>query len=303
METFKAAEKNNWSITQGDYLMSKPNRRTILKTGLAGLLVSSIPVSAGAGTSGSGGIKQSVCRWCYGKMELEDLAASASRIGYKSIELIKPEDLPVLKKHGLTCAMIQGSGTISDCLNRIENHERIEKEVRESVDFAARENLPSVLCFSGNRKGMDDEQGLKNCAQGIKRFIGYAEKKGVTVCLELLNSKVNHKDYMADHTEWGVNLCKEVDSDRFKLLYDIYHMQIMEGDIIRTIRDSHQYIGHYHTAGVPGRNEIDDSQELYYPAIVKAIKQTGYDGFLGQEFIPVGDPVKAMEDAFRICNI
>ncbi len=282
--------------------MSKPNRRTLIKAGLAGLLASSVPVSAGTETPESAGIKQSLCRWCYSKMELEDLASTASRIGYKSIELIKPEDLPVLKKYGLTCAMIQGAGTISDCLNRTENHDRIEKEIRETIDFAARENLPSVLCFSGNRKGMDDELGLKNSVQGIKRFIGYAEKKEVTVCMELLNSKVDHKDYMADHTEWGVELCREVGSERFKLLYDIYHMQIMEGDIIRSIRDFHQYIGHYHTAGVPGRNEINDSQELFYPAIVKAIKQTGYNGFLGQEFIPIGDPVQAMEDAFRICN-
>lgn len=283
--------------------MSKPNRRTIIKTGLAGLLASSVPVSAGPVNTESGSIPQSLCRWCYGKMELEDLASTASRIGYKSIELIKPEDLPVLKKHGLTCAMIQGAGTISDCLNRVENHGRIEKEIKEMIDFAAGENLPSVLCFSGNRKGMDDGEGLKNCAQGIKKFIGYAEKKGVTVCLELLNSKVNHKDYMADHTEWGVELCKEVGSERFKLLYDIYHMQVMEGDIISSIQNFNQYIGHYHTAGVPGRNEIDESQELYYPAIVKAIKKTGYEGYLGQEFIPVGDPVKAMEEAFRICNI
>ena len=282
--------------------MSKPNRRTLIKAGLAGLLASSVPVSAGTETPESEGIRQSLCRWCYSKMELEDLASTASRIGYKSIELIKPEDLPVLKKYGLTCAMIQGAGTISDCLNRTENHDRIEKEIRETIDFAARENLPSVLCFSGNRKGMDDELGLKNSVQGIKRFIGYAEKKEVTVCMELLNSKVDHKDYMADHTEWGVKLCREVGSERFKLLYDIYHMQIMEGDIIRSIRDFHQYIGHYHTAGVPGRNEINDSQELFYPAIVKAIKQTGYNGFLGQEFIPIGDPVQAMEDAFRICN-
>ena len=283
--------------------MSKPNRRTIIKTGLAGLLASSVTVSASPAQAESGSIPQSLCRWCYGKMELGDLASTAARIGYKSIELIKPEELPVLKKYGLTCAMIQGAGTISDCLNRVENHDRIEKEIREMIDFAAAENLPSVLCFSGNRKGMDDAEGLKNCSQGIKKFIGYAEEKGVTVCLELLNSKVNHKDYMADNTEWGVQLCREVGSERFKLLYDIYHMQVMEGDIISSIQNFNQYIGHYHTAGVPGRNEIDESQELYYPAIVKAIKKTGYKGYLGQEFIPVGDPVKAMEDAFRICDI
>ncbi len=275
----------------------------MIKTGFAGLLASSIPLGAKNPSTDPGAIRQSLCRWCYSKIELEKLASAASKIGYKSIELIKPEELPVLKEYGLTCAMIQGAGTIPDCLNRTENHDRINREMRDMIDFAARENLPSVLCFSGNRKGMDDETGLVNSAEGIKKFIGYAEQKGVTVCLELLNSKVNHKDYMADHTQWGVDLCKEVGSDRFKLLYDIYHMQIMEGDVIRTINDFHQYIGHYHTGGVPGRNEIDESQELYYPAIVKAIRQTGYEGFLGQEFVPKGDPFKAMEEAYRICNV
>jgi len=283
--------------------MTKPSRRTIIKSGLAGALALSIPAAAGTTVPDTGKIRQSLCRWCYGKIELEALAATASRIGYKSIELVNPEDIPVLKKHGLTCAMIQGAGTIGSCLNRIENHDRIAMEIRERIDFAAAENLPGVLCFSGNRAGMDDETGLRNSALGVKRFIGYAEKRGVTVCLELLNSKIDHKDYMADHTRWGVNLCREVGSERFKLLYDIYHMQVMEGDVIRTIRDFHQYIGHYHTAGVPGRNEIDDSQELYYPAIVEAIKQTGYQGFLGQEFVPAGDPVSSLEEAFRICDV
>lgn len=284
--------------------MNKPNRRTLLKTGVAGFVGSaaSFSIRADLPPGPRSGLKQSLCRWCYGKMELEELASHASRIGYSSIELIQPEELPLLRKYGLTCAMIQGAGTINDCLNRLENHDRIEKEIKEMIDFASREGLPSVLCFSGNRKGMDDESGLKNAARGIKRFIGHAEQKGVTVCLELLNSKVDHHDYMADHTQWGVDLCREVGSERFKLLYDIYHMQVMEGDIIRTIQDFHQYIGHYHTAGVPGRHEIDESQELYYPAIVKAIKETGYQGFLGQEFVPAGDPVQAMEEAFKICG-
>ena len=167
--------------------------------------------------------------------------------------------------------MTWGAGTIDSCLNRDENHDRCEQELRKSIDFAAAEKIPNVICFSGNRKGMPDDEGLENCVIGAKRVVGYAEKMGVTVCMELLNSKVNHKDYMCDHTAWGVELVKQVGSPRFKLLYDIYHMQIMEGDVIRTIRENKDYIAHYHTGGVPGRNEIDETQELYYPAIVKAI--------------------------------
>jgi hydroxypyruvate isomerase len=194
-------------------------------------------------------------------------------------------------------------GSITEGLNRKENHPRIVKELTAHIEFAAAEGLPNVICMSGNRKGMSDEEGLKNCALGLKKVIGLAEKKKVTVCMEGLNSKVDHKDYMYDHTPWGVALCEKVGSERFKLLYDIYHMQIMEGDVIRTIRKYHKHIAHYHTGGNPGRNEIDETQELNYPAIVRAIVETGYQGYLGQEFIPSRDPLQSLAQAFRICDV
>ncbi|MGI8784880.1 MAG: hydroxypyruvate isomerase family protein [Acidobacteriota bacterium] len=251
-----------------------------------------------------GNIPQSACKWCYDrKLSLEELAAGAARIGLKSIELIGPEDFAVVKKHGLTCAMTWGTGPIPDCLNRVENHDRCEAELRKNIDFAAEAGIPSVICFSGNRKGMPDDEGLENCAIGLKRVMGYAEKKGINVAMELLNSKVNHKDYMCDKTPWGVRLVDKVASPRFKLLYDIYHMQIMEGDVIRTIRQYKDYIVHYHTGGNPGRNEIDETQELNYTAICKAILDTGYKGYVGQEFVPTRDPLTSLGQAFRICDV
>ena len=251
----------------------------------------------------SSSIKQSICRWCYGSIPLDRLAAEARKLGYRSIELLGPEEVPAVKAQGLTCALLNGTGPIGDCLNRVENHDRCEAELRKAIDFASDEKLPNVVCFSGNRAGMGDEEGLRNCVTGLKRVAGYAERRNVTVCLELLNSKVDHKDYMADHTEWGVRVVKAVGSERVKLLYDIYHMQIMEGDVIRTIRENSEYIGHYHTGGVPGRNEIDDTQELNYPAIVRAILETGYEGFIGQEFVPKRDPLTSLAEGYRICAV
>ncbi|MCS6976456.1 MAG: TIM barrel protein [Gemmatales bacterium] len=284
-----------------------PNRRQIIRTvaaGAVGLTVLPARYAALAEDNRTvkGNIKQSVCRWCYGRVPLEKLAAEAARIGYKSIELIGPEEYKVIKPFGLTCAMVRCK-SITDGLNRKENHDWIEEELRTNIEFAAAEGIPNVLCMSGNRRGMSDEEGLENCVVGLKRVIGLAEQKKVTICMELLNSKVDHKDYMCDRTAWGVALVKKLGSPRFKLLYDIYHMQIMEGDIIRTIRDNKEYIGHYHTGGVPGRHEIDESQELYYPAIVKAILETGYTGFLGQEYIPTKEPAVALASGFRICDV
>jgi hydroxypyruvate isomerase len=247
-------------------------------------------------------IKQSVCRWCYSKIPLDRLAAESAKIGYRSVELLTPEEYAVVKPYGLTCAMVR-CASISDGLNRIENHDRIEKELRRHIVFAADEKIPNVICMSGNRRGMSDEEGLENCAAGIKRVVGLAEQKGVTICMEGLNSKIDHKDYMYDFTRWGVKLAEKVGSPRFRLLYDIYHMQIMEGDVIRTIRQNKEFIAHYHTGGVPGRHEIDESQELNYPAIVKAILETGYQGYLGQEFIPVREPIASLAQAFHICDI
>lgn len=263
--------------------------------------------------SSGGTIRHSVCKWCYRDTPLETMAAAAKDIGLQSIELLGPSDFPTLKKYDLTCAMVtnptaktsQGVnvGGINKAWNRLEHHDTLveiyEKRIAETAD-AGFENL---ICFSGNREKMDDQQGLENCLVGLQRILPTAEKRGVTLVMELLNSKVNHPDYMCDHTAWGVELAKRVSSDRFKLLYDIYHMQIMEGDVIRTIRGNHAYIAHYHTGGNPGRNEIDESQELYYPAIMRAIRDTGFKGFVGQEFIPTRDPLTSLAEGIKICTV
>jgi hydroxypyruvate isomerase len=280
------------------------NRRYVLQTLGAGAI--------GAMTAGDlladekpdikGRINQSVCKWCYGKLPLEKLATEVKKIGYQSVELLVPSEFPTVKAAGLTCAIL-GGADIANGLNRKENHEKLEKHLREFIDFAAKEGIPSVICMSGNRKGMPDDVGLDNCVIGLKRVVGYAEEKKVTLIMEGLNSKVDHKDYMYDLTKWGVELAKRISSERFKLLYDIYHMQIMEGDVIRTIKDNHKYIGHYHTGGNPGRHEIDDTQELNYTAISKAIAETGYKGFVAQEFIPVKDTLASLKQAFKICDV
>jgi hydroxypyruvate isomerase len=286
---------------------AKFNRRTVVKAaGIGAMAAMTQPVAWVRGAESAkakGNIKQSVCRWCYGKIPLEKLAEEAKRIGYQSIELLTPEDFKVVKPLGLTCAMVKGACEIPDGFNRKKNHDRLEKSVREHVDFAAENGLPSVIVFSGNRRGMSDDEGLANCVEGLKRVVGHAEEKKITICMELLNSKVNHADYMCDRSPWGVELVKQVGSPRFKLLYDIYHMQIMEGDVIRTIQDNKEAFGHYHTGGNPGRHEIDETQELNYPAIVKAIIDTGYEGYLGQEYIPAREPLASLEQGFRICDV
>ncbi|MBM3845848.1 MAG: TIM barrel protein [Verrucomicrobia bacterium] len=256
-----------------------------------------------------GRIQHSVCKWCYPKISLDDLAAAAKGIGLGSIELLRPEDFPTLRKHGLTCSMVSnpvvdGLGGITKGFNRIEHHDKLVKVYLEDIDRVAAAGLENLICFSGNRDGMDDQKGLENCAVGLKRIMAHAEKKKVTIVMELLNSRVNHPDYMCDRTPWGVELCKRVGSERFKLLYDIYHMQIMEGDVIATIKRSQAYIAHYHTGGVPGRNEIDDTQELYYPAIMRAIVATGYKGHVAQEFIPKrSDALGSLKQGVQICTV
>jgi hydroxypyruvate isomerase len=249
-------------------------------------------------------LKQSICRWCYPRISLVDLCKIARRIGYQSIELLSPDEVKVVKDAGLTCAML-GRASIGDGLNRQANHARIIKELTAWIDFAADNALPNVICMSGNRDRLGDEAGLKTCAAGLKQIVGLAERKRVTICMEGLNSRVDHRDYMYDRTRWGVDLWKAVGSPRFKLLYDIYHMQIMEGDIIRTIRDHKDAIGHYHTGGNPGRHEIDETQELNYGAIARAIVATGYRGYLGQEFLPrrAADAERSLEQAFRTCDV
>jgi hydroxypyruvate isomerase len=251
----------------------------------------------------SGKIRHSVCKWCYPEFSVEALARHAAEIGFESIELLDPPDWPVLKKFGLTCAMANGTTTIADGFNRLENHAQAVPSMIERIEACARAGLPSVICFSGNRADLDDEQGLENCAAGIRQIVGAAEKHRVTVHIELLNSRVDHPDYMCDRTAWGVELVRRVGSERFKLLYDIYHAQIMEGDVIRTIREHHACIGHYHTGGNPGRHEIDDTQELNYPAILRAIRDTGFTGFVAQEFIPTADPLAALRNAVKRCTV
>lgn len=252
-----------------------------------------------------GRVNHSVCKWCYPNIPLEDLCKAAKDIGLSSIELLGPEEWPTLKKYGLTCAMPWGAGKgIVDGWNNPQLHDELLASFEDVIPKAANAGLEKIITFSGNRKGLSDEQGLENCALGLKRLMKTAEKYKITVSMELLNSKVNHKDYQCDHTAWGVELVKRVGSDRFKLLYDIYHMQIMEGDVIATIRDYHPYFSHYHTGGVPGRNEIDETQELYYPAIMKAILDTGYTGFVGQEFIPKhAEPLVSLKNSVRICDV
>jgi hydroxypyruvate isomerase len=298
--------------------MSSPTitRRKALAT-LAGAALAAIPLARAATTSDSrtamppapaanppsGRLHHSVCKWCYPGIPLAALAGAARDLSLESIELLEPAEWPVVRQAGLVCAMANGTTTIADGFNRLEHHGKYVPSMIERIKACAEAGLPNVICFSGNRGGLPDEQGLENCATGLKQIAGAAEKAGVTVCMELLNSRVDHPDYQCDHTAWGVELVKRVGSERFKLLYDIYHMQIMEGDVIRTIQDNHAFIGHYHTGGVPGRHEIDETQELNYPAIMRAIKATGFGGFVAQEFIPTRDPLTSLREAIRRCSV
>lgn len=252
-----------------------------------------------------GNVNHSVCKWCYPKISLDDLCKAAKEMGMSSIELQGPDEWPTIQKYGLTCAMPWGAGKgIENGWNNPALHDELLASFEDVIPKVANAGLDKIITFSGNRKGLSDEQGLENCAKGLKRLMKTAEKYKVTVSMELLNSKVNHKDYQCDHTKWGVELAKMVGSERFKLLYDIYHMQIMEGDVIATIKQYHPYISHYHTGGVPGRGEIDDSQELYYPAIVKAILDTGYKGHIAQEFVPKRpDVLASLKQSVQICDI
>jgi hydroxypyruvate isomerase len=249
-------------------------------------------------------MKQAVAWWCLTPRALtpEQLVRAAAEIGYAGIELAEPEYWPLIRAHGLTIVSTRGHESLTDGLNRRENHDRIEREVLANLKVAAQWGIPVLICFSGNRNGLADDLGAEITAAGLRRVAWAAEDAGVTLALELLNSKVNHPDYQCDHTAWGLRVCELVGSPRVKLLYDIYHMQVMEGDVMRTIRDHHAAFGHYHTAGNPGRNELDETQELNYRAIVRAIRETGYDGYIGQEFIPRGEPVAALRAAFDVCQ-
>ena len=289
-----------------------PTRRSVMTAATAAaatVLLKSTPAAAAPELDGlaatKGNINHSVCLWCYDKMKSSDMAPHAKRLGLKAIDLLTPEQWTPLKEHGLVCSMTSGVwGGITKGFNRKEHHEPIVESLKKLCDANAEQGYPNVICFSGNRDGMDDHEGMKNCAEGIKKVIGQFEQKKVMLQMELLNSKVNHKDYMCDRSPWGIELVKMVGSERFVLLYDIYHMQIDEGDVIATIQKSHQYFGHYHTGGVPGRHEIDDTQELNYPAIMKAIVKTGFKGFVAQEFIPKNkDMIASLAQAVKICDV
>ncbi len=292
----------------------KISRRSAIATtatGAAALAAASLETRVFAADQASGGkgrIHHSVCKWCYPKVALEDLCVFAKANGLASIELLGPTEWPTLAKHGLTCAMtgnptIDGLGGINKAFNRLEHHDKLVRVYSDYIPLAAKAGLKNVICFSGNRDSLDDQTGLQNCATGLKRLMSVCEQNGVTLVMELLNSRVDHKDYMCDKSAWGVALCRAIGSERFKLLYDIYHMQIMEGDVIATIRRDHAYFAHYHTGGVPGRNEIDESQELQYPAIMRAIVDTKFTGHVAQEFIPKRDPLTSLKQGITICDV
>ncbi|WP_026359710.1 hydroxypyruvate isomerase family protein [Sphingomonas sp. PR090111-T3T-6A] len=253
----------------------------------------------------AGRLKQSVSRWCYEKIPLDDLCAFAAKIGLQGIDLLHPADYEAPRRHGLRCTMGYAADnmTIANGLNRRENHAAIEQAFRTGIPQAARSDVPNVIAFSGNRRGMSDEEGVANTVAGLNRVKRIAEDNGVTICVELLNSRIDHPDYMADHTAWGARVMEEVNSPRVKLLYDIYHMQIMEGDLIDTIGKNIRWIGHFHTGGVPGRHELDDTQEVNWHAVASGIADLGFQGYLAHEFVPRGDPLPALERAVRICTV
>lgn len=252
-----------------------------------------------------GNINHSACRWCYGDIPFETLCAEGKKIGLKAIDLVGPKDWDTLKKYDLDSSMCNGAElNLSDGFNDTRFHADLIERYSQMITYVADAGYKKLICFSGSKRGKSDEEGLENCVKGLRPLIKLAEKNNVTLVMELLNSKVDHKDYQCDHTAWGVELCKRLGSSNFKLLYDIYHMAIDEGDVIRTIRDNQQYIAHYHTGGVPGRHEIDDTQELYYPAIMKAILETGFKGYVAQEFIPTNpDKLASLKKCVQICDV
>ena len=288
-------------------------REAIQKTALGASAAAFLPLSIQAKKSEEkiilnelkGNINHSVCEWCYPDLSLEELCQVANSFGLTGIDLIGPKGWPTLKKHNLISTMCNGAEiSLTEGFNHKVYHSQLVDNYLAYIDLVADAGHTNLICFSGNKNGMDDETGLKNSLEGLQKILGKAEKRGVVIQMELFNSKINHPDYMCDNTSWGIELCKRLDSPNFKLLYDIYHMQISEGDIIRTIQDHHPYFGHYHTAGVPGRNEIDETQELFYPAIMKTIVATGFKGHVAQEFIPTAkNPIESLRRAITICDV
>ena len=294
-------------------------RRDLLRAGAALPLAACAPASlaapprpddaADAGRAGRGGaaLRHSVTRWPFPDWSLDELCAVAADLGIASVELVQPSDAPTLERYGLTCAMTAHPPDAPDALrqgwNRAEHQDWLVPLYREHLEATAGAGWPRLICFSGNRHGASDDEGLETMARGLEQILPLAERLGVTLCLELFNSKIDHPGYQADSTAWGVALVERLGSPRFRLLYDVYHMQIMEGDVIRTVTENVGAIAHVHTAGVPGRHEIDETQELFYPAIVRALGAAGYDGFVGQEFVPTGPPRPALADAIARCSV
>jgi len=284
--------------------MPNPTRRDLLKASIAGVVVSQLPTAATSASARKGRIQQSVCQWCYSKIPVEQLAESAAKIGLKGVDLLEPDQYELPRQFGLLCTMgYAGGGDIKSALNRVENHSAIEQAFRTNIPRAAKAGVPNVITFSGNRAGMSDDEGARNTIGGLNRVKKIAEDNGVTICLELLNSKHDHHDYMCDHTAWGVRVVQEVNSPSVKLLYDIYHMQIMEGDLIDTIRQNIQWIGHFHTGGVPGRHELDNTQEVQWDGVMRAIADSGFRGYVAHEFVPKGDPLTSLRSAVDLCDV
>jgi hydroxypyruvate isomerase len=289
--------------------MPRISRRDAIKTAgtiAVGSALSSTRAEAREGAVKNGRIKQSVCRWCYQRIPLEEFFKGVAAIGLDAVDLLQPEEWDVAAKYGLRCSNGypgKGGGTIPDALNNLALHDEIVATFKGILPKAKAMNVPNLITFFGNRRGMPDEQAIDNCVTGLNRIKAMAEDNGVTVIVELLNSKVDHKDYQGDHTVFGVEVVKRVDSPRVKLLYDIYHMQIMEGDVIRTVRDNKQWIAHFHTGGVPGRHELDETQELQWRSVAQAIHDTGYTGYFAHEFIPTRDPLTSLREAVVLCDI
>jgi hydroxypyruvate isomerase len=283
------------------------SRRAALKSGLAATGLAALPALLHGdepAPARKNRIHQSACRWCYKDIPLDQLCAFAAKIGMAGIDLLSVEEWDVPRRYGLRCTMGQcGGGTIPDALNRVENHAAIEAAFRTNIPIAARMGVPNVITFSGNRRGMSDDEGARNIITGLNRVKKIAEDNGVTICMELLNSKVNHPDYMCDHTAWGARVIAEVNSPHVKLLYDIYHMQIMEGDLIATIRANIGAIGHFHTGGVPGRHELDNTQEVQWDGVMRAIADAGFNGVVAHEFVPVRDPLSSLRAAVDLCDV
>lgn len=303
--------------------MSMLSRRRLIQGTVAGSVLASLsstgfsqtnapptpPAAASVAKEGppiprKGRIKQSVSRWCYQKIAMDDLCAYSAHIGLKGIDLLKPEEYEIPRRYGLLCTMgYAEAGDIKNGLNRLENHAGIEAGFRKNIPLAAKAGVPNVITFFGNRMGMSDEEGAKNCVIGLNRVKKIAEDNGLNICVELLNSKVNHKDYMGDHTAFGVNVMEQVNSPNVKLLYDIYHMQIMEGDLISTIQQNSKWMGHFHTGGVPGRHELDDTQEVQWDGVMRGILASGYTGYVAHEFVPLKDPLTSLRQAVDLCDV